>query len=98
MANTKYNKIVFIDTAGASAIRTDQLTINKIRWVDAGAAGDACVIQDQNNNTFWESVASGADYVESDDFSMGGQNSSGRRLDGLKVPTLSSGKLYIYLD
>lgn len=98
MANARHNHWIIIDTASGSAVNLDKLLVNKIRWVGGATAGDRAVVQDAAGNTFWESVATGVNYVECDDFSTHGHRSSGRLLNGLIVPTLGSGKLYIYLD
>lgn len=98
MANSKSNKIYVIDTASGTAVTLSPLVVNKIRWVGATTAGHTAVVQDQNANPFWSSVAGGANHVESDDFSQHSQRSSSRMLNGLLVPTLGSGVLYIYVD
>lgn len=97
MANSRSNKLWIVDTASGTAVTSEILLITKIRWVGGTTASHQAVIQDANGNPFWESIANGADYVECDDFSTHGQRSSSRYLNGLKVPTLGSGTLYIYL-
>lgn len=94
MANdiTKYPLV--IDTAGAGAILTTPFRIKKIRWVNGTTAGHTAIVQDQNGNLFWESIASGANYVEESDFTH--DESQRNIINGLKVPTLGSGKLEIY--
>lgn len=94
MANNLTGFFMLIDTPGGGALLTEPVSIQKIRWVGATTAGHTAVVADSNNNVFWESVASGANYVESEDFST--LNLSQRGMVGLKVPTLGSGKLEIY--
>lgn len=95
MANSTTLNPLVIDTAGGSAILTTTIRVRKIRWTGGSTAGHAAVVQDQNGNAFWESLASGANYVEESDFST--IDSNAIRINGLKVPTLGSGKLYIYM-
>jgi hypothetical protein len=94
MANDITKWPLVIDTASGTAVLTSSLRIKKIRWVNATTAGHQASIQDQNGNIFWESIASGANYVEESDFST--EESHRPVLYGLKVPTLGSGKLYLY--
>lgn len=90
MANDLTKNPWIIDTAGAGALTTLNAKIKGFRWVSAAAAaGHACVVQDQNSRTIWESVAAGANHVDADTFD------STDTVSGIKVPTLASGKLYI---
>ncbi|MGL5936025.1 MAG: hypothetical protein ACRCZI_10460 [Cetobacterium sp.] len=94
MANEFSRYPIVIDTPGAGDILTTPIRIKKIRWVNATTAGHQAVVQDQNGNIFWETIASGPNYVEESDFSTDMSNRV--VINGLEVPTLSSGKLYIY--
>lgn len=89
MANAYKNPMI-VDTAAADLIVPGDVFVDLIRWVGATTAGHAVEIQDGAGNPFWASVANGANYVERDPV---------RRTckGGLKVPTLGSGKLYLYL-
>lgn len=75
----------------AAAISTDRLRILGFRWVAGATAGDQCIVTDAAGNVIWESVAAGADYVESDMFP------AARMYKGLTVTTLDSGRLYVSL-
>lgn len=89
MANAIKGRIWIIDTAGSSMVTTANVFVKRIRWVDeGGAAGDNASIQDTNGNVLWESVESGANYVESDLIERWWYG-------GFKVPTLAGGTLYI---
>ena len=93
-------KILIIDTPGAGDILASGqiLQVLKIRWVGASAAGHAVSITDANDNIMWASVAGGANYVEIDTFTTDRESDDHCfRWNGLRVPTLASGKLYIYL-
>ena len=87
MANILVGNPLIIDTPGAGVLLTRQLDIQVIRWVGA-AAGALATIQDQNGIEKWAGVAAAANYAKSNfiDFTIA----------GLIVPTLGSGKLYLY--
>lgn len=95
MANLLGTHPLIIDTPSGTALLTEPIRIQKIRWIGATTAGHTAVVTDVNNNVFWESVASGANYVESEDWSN--LRWERRVMNGLKVPTLASGKLELYL-
>lgn len=89
MANIFKNPIV-IDTPGGGAIYSQEIKVQAFRWVSPTAvAGNQCIVQDKNGISIWESVASGANYEDVDHIEFS--------FFGLIVPTLSSGKLYIYV-
>jgi hypothetical protein len=79
-----------IDTPGAGNVQSGDITVLCIRWVGASTAGHQAVLQDNNSRTVWEEVAAGANFSTSEcsNFFFSG---------GLKVPTLGSGKLYLYV-
>ena len=82
---------LIIDAAGPGVLLTGKIDPYLIRWVSpSAAAGHLCVVQDGSGMEKWASVANGANYVEADHL---GPESVWM---GLIVPTLSSGKLYIY--
>jgi outer membrane protein assembly factor BamB len=89
MANLFKNPIV-IDTPSGSVIYTQEIRVQAFRWVaPAAVAGNTCVVQDKNGTPIWESVASGTNYEDVDHLEFS--------FYGLIVPTLASGKLYIYV-
>ncbi|MEE9586109.1 MAG: hypothetical protein V3W09_04335 [Nitrososphaerales archaeon] len=80
----------FAVTAAADEVTVD-LIIKSVRWVaEAGVAGNNISIVDPQNTgeTLWESVVSGANYVEA-------QLSETRWANGFRVSVLDSGTLYI---
>ena len=81
---------IVVTVASATPVRTDSFSINKIRWVGATTAGHTVIVTDQLGNVKFASVATGANYVESETF-------DGEPFDGLVVPTLASGTIYIYV-
>lgn len=92
MANGIRDHVWVIDTAGAALIASEEIRIDHVRWVGATTAGHQAEIANGAGQVMWASVASGANFLE---------ESHGLDLrvrDGFSVPTLGSGKLYIYLD
>lgn len=94
MANDVTRNPLVLDTATANILLTKRFTVLKIRWVSEGAnAGDNVVLEDQDGNKVWESVAAGADYVESESWPW--EKPLG--FNGLAPPTLDSGTIYMYV-
>ena len=89
MSNDLTGDPYIIDTAAATVLSTNNLYIKSIRWVGGTTAGHTAIIQDQTGNVIWSSVASGANYVESEIIEQW--------INGLIVPTLASGVLYIQI-
>ena len=94
MANDLTKQPWKVGTAAATVLSADALRVRGVRWVGATTAGHTAVIQDKNARIVWSSVATGANYVESDMVNTGDR---GWDWDGLIVPTLASGILYIEL-
>ncbi len=89
MSNDLTQNPWIIDTAASTTISTDNnLKLNYVRWVNATTSGHQCVIQNEDGMVIWESYANAANYVERDQLK--------RTINGMIVPTLDSGKLYIY--
>jgi len=101
MANKFLRRIWVIDTASTQVINSDEVTrITAIRWVSptAAAEGHNLEITDAADNVLFEAVAfalnSGTAYQEHAAFDTPIELwSSG----GIKVKTLDSGKVYLYL-
>lgn len=89
MANAFFEHRWVLDTASATPVTQDVIEAT-IRWVaPAASAGDRVEIQDKNGDPVWESVASGANYVEESPFSF--------HADGLIFATNEGGgKVYLY--
>lgn len=94
MANNLTFNPLRLDTASGSVLTTESYRVKKIRWVGGTTAGHQVILQDQHSNTLWETVASGSNYVEETDFTWNTTNTV--VLSGIRLPTLGSGKLYIY--
>ena len=92
MSNDITDNPLALDTASATAVTTKIFTVSKIRWVYEGAvAGDNVIITDNGGITKFETVASGANYVESETFEPP------LVFAGLKATTLAGGKVYLYV-
>lgn len=77
--------------ASATPLTTNNVHVKGIRWTGATTAGHTATITDAAGKVKWTSVASGANYVESDLI----EGPSGAGWAGVVVPTLGSGTLYI---
>ena len=94
MSNDLTGNPLYIDSASATALATQRLDVLKIRWVSKTAsAGDQAVVQHQTAAPVWESCAVGANYIDSDAW----EKDNPLILNGLLVPTLTTGALYIYV-
>jgi hypothetical protein len=94
MANDLTGNPMFVDTANAAALATQRFDVVKIRWVSVAAvAGHQAIVQHANGKPAWESAAVGANYIDSDAW----EKDNPLVLNGLLVPTLGSGNLYIHL-
>ncbi len=91
MANVLNDRIWVVDTVDADVIADNAIKVKSVRWVGgiASVATDAVIIRDPTTNTvLWESLASGANYVEEALLETWWPN-------GFEVPTLDTGVLYI---
>lgn len=98
MANILTQNPFVIDTPGTSVLTSMQLFVRAVAWEGdtASAIGDRATVQDLSGNLFYDKTANGANFNDFASFST--QGKTGRYLNGLKVPTLGHGKLFIYLD
>lgn len=94
MSNVIIRSPLVIDTAGATALTAYTFVANKVRWVGATTAGHTAIIQNNSGHVKWAAEATGANYTEETHFS----ERYPLILDGLIVPTLASGVLYIYIS
>ena len=92
MANSLTLNPWVVDTPAAGAISTDYADVRSIQWVaPSAAAGNEAVVQDQSGRVIWRRVAAGTNTNFDTEF----HGRWGRRVNGLLVPTLASGTLYI---
>ena len=85
-----------VNGGSQGAVTSDTVVISKIRWVSATSANHLMRIADINNNQFYTTVASGANYVEESNYNW--LPADKRTLNGLRVVTLSSGIVYIHKE
>ena len=91
MVNSLNDRRWVIDTVDADVIADNAIKVKSVRWAATtlSVATDAVVIRDPvNNDTLWETTASGANYVEEALLETWWKN-------GFEVPTLDRGILYI---
>lgn len=81
-----------IDTASGTAVTSDLVRVMGIRWIGGSTAGHTAIVQNSAGKVMWTSVVNAANYVEADGFGTFGMN-----MQGLVVPTLASGILYVEL-
>jgi hypothetical protein len=94
MANDLTANPIVLDTVSATSLTTRQFAVVKIRWYAPGAAATNAVnITDGAGTSKWRSIATGANYVEESSWDI----DAPLVFDGLKVPTLASGTVYLYL-
>ena len=92
MANDLKGSVWVVDTASATAILTSWARVRKIEWIGATTAGHEAIVQDQNSRVVFRRLAQGANQnlVEQYDGRFG------ISVNGLIVPTLTSGTIYIH--
>lgn len=90
MSNVLTFPVYKIDTVGTIIAADKPVKLNGVRWVGTSttAAGDAVEIRDGRGNTVWQTVATGAYYVEADTPAI-------RHFMGMVVATLNSGTLFL---
>jgi len=95
MANVlRDGRVWNIDSPGGSVITQQLLSISKIRWIsDTASAGDDAIIQNAAGVELWRSRATGPNYVEESE----ALTQWSTPVQGLIVPTLDSGELFIHL-
>ena len=91
MANDITSNPLIADTASATTLTDGTFKATKIRWVGGTTAGHTVSVQDKNSIVKFAAEATGANYTESEHFDPP------LILEGVKVPTLGSGKIYIYV-
>jgi hypothetical protein len=96
MSNNITGNPIIVDTAASTVVTNYAFTAWMIRWVGGTTAGHTISVQDKNGNVKYASEASGANYVEESHL-ISPKNES-LLFDGLKVPTIGSGTIYIYTD
>lgn len=92
MANDVSGNPFILDTATDTALVTDFLHVYSVLWV-SGSSGDALSVQDENGTVKYATCgANSTTPVASPTFPP-----EGLFFNGLKVPTLGAGKVYLFL-
>ena len=91
MANDTTRNPWIIDTASATAILTSWADVRSFQWIGATAAGHELVVQDQDGRVIWRRLSQGDNHI----FESIYENRYGLGVNGLIVPTIGSGTLYI---
>lgn len=84
--------LVVTSASSTDLLATKALKLLSVRWFGATTAGHGCVLKDGSDNTLWQSVAGGANYVEESDL----QHKVPPGARGFKVTTLGSGTVHLY--
>ena len=92
MANVISGNPFIIDTATDTAIFTDDFMLYAIAWTSA-SIGHGISVQDEDGVVRYASVAGIDNYAENFPF----PSDYPLRFNGLKVPTLGGGKVYLYV-
>ena len=94
MANATTGNPIIIDTLTATAIlaTSERFQLLAVQWV-SGSTANVCSVQDGAGTVRWEAVGSGANYTLPVIF----PSTLSLVFNGLKVPTLDSGKVYLYV-
>ena len=92
MANSLTTIPIIVDTLSSSALVSGTFTATKVRWVGATTAGHTVSVQNEGGIVKFAGEATGANYSESEHFDPP------LIFEGLKVPTLGSGIIYIYVS
>lgn len=87
MANNLTSNPWVIDTPGASLLFAGDIYVEHFEW-STYAAGATCVVQDRFGKTIWQPTAA-SDQQEV-------RSSKVDKVHGIAVPTLTSGKLFVY--
>ena len=91
MANDLTKNPWVVDTASGTAILSDWADVRSIQWIGGTTAGHAAIVQDKDGTVIWRRLAAAVNANFDTEF----QGRWGRRVNGLLVPTLDSGTLYI---
>lgn len=93
MANDFAGNPFIIDTIqGGDALNGQHWNFKTIRWTSpAGVSGHRAIVTNAAGRIIWESVCNGSAYAEVDHLEFK------EDLIGLKIPTLDSGRLLIYI-
>ena len=93
MSNNVAGNPFIIDTATATAIiASDRFQLLAVQWV-SGSVSDVCSVQDAAGNVKWEVIQP----VTNTPQGMAFPSTLSLVFNGLKVPTMNTGKVYLYV-
>lgn len=90
MANTFDGRVWIIDTAAATVLWPGRIKVKAVEWRNPVNINDTAVIQEKDGDEFMNlrcEVAGQSQYFLVENW-----------MDGLIVPTLATGKLYVYIQ
>lgn len=94
MANDITLNPIVLDTVSTTSLTTRQFAVVKIRWyAPSASAGNAVSITDSAGTVKWQSIATGSNYVEESSWDL----DAPLEFSGLKLPTIATGTVYLYL-
>ena len=79
-----------LDTAGAGVVMSGNIKVGCVRWVGATTAGHQAILRNDAGKIVWEEVAAGSNFSTSECVPLFFEG-------GLRVTTLGSGKVYLYV-
>lgn len=96
MANNLTNNPMVLDTTGVLIAAGVPVQISAIKAVGLTTAGHTAVVQDANGNPIWEEIAATTNYASVRE-DLSDLPISKRTYNGLKLATLGSGKVYVWV-
>lgn len=92
MSNNVAGNPFIIDTATNTAIFTNKFQLLAVQWV-SGSIADVVSVQDSAGNVKWEVIQDVTNKTQA----MAFPDELDLNFNGLKVPTLTTGKVYLYV-
>jgi hypothetical protein len=105
MANTLATGWWYLDTPGTAVIDPLPMYVKYVRWISVAASpGDQLILSTAAGIQWWEDVAIGPDLASPSPYFARNFPNAGSKIDdrlavyGLRMPTLTSGHVYVYFD
>lgn len=95
MANDVRGKVWKLDTSGATVIWATRAKIRFIEWFNPTTIGHLMQLTDVNDRVIVDGRAEAANQTQIFDI---GASGVGNYYNGLKMPTLQSGIVYVHID
>jgi len=84
---------LILDTAGSTIYNPGGVAVKLVRWVGGTTAGHTVVIQDATGRVLWTAIATADNFTDQSLLEL----LETVWPEGFKVPTLASGKVYVYI-